>query len=55
MTALELKQMLVTVPDEAIVTIMSCPSDNLMKDDYDVENVIKYEDLIKHQTYICLF
>lgn len=55
MTALELKQMLVTVPDEAIVTLMSCSSDNLMKDDYDVENVIKYEDLIKHQTYICLF
>lgn len=55
MTALELKQILENVPDEAIVTIMADPSDILIKDDYDVENVIKYEDLIKHETYICLF
>lgn len=55
MTVAELKQILSDIPDNAIVTIMSSPSNNLTKDDYDVENVIEYVDHINHETYICLF
>ena len=55
MTVKELKEILKDVPDNTIVTTMSCPSDNLMKDDYDIENVVEYIDRLKLERFICLY
>ena len=55
MTVGELKNIIKNVPDNAVITIMSGSSDRLMKDDYDVENVIQYEDLVKGEVVLCFF
>lgn len=55
MTVGELKNIIKNVPDNAVVTKLSCSSDNLMKDDFDVTNIIQYEDLVKGEVVLCLF
>lgn len=54
MTVSELKEILKDMPDETIVTILTCKADKLRYDDLDCEDIIYYESkILEHQGTLC--